>query len=112
MIGISELDCLTKEDKYGKPDENQHSKEVHKDFVNFMNNEMEYDSKIVESDVGMAANAIFFKRNKFKLVQHGSLDLNYKRNSAVRPGSVPKLNKKNGKQGVHTCAVCHLAPKN
>ena len=51
---------------------------VHKDFIQFMTNDMGYDYKIVESDSGTSANAVFYKRDKFTHIRSGALNLNYK----------------------------------
>lgn len=77
VLGLSELDTLHKElELYAQA--NQVGRRAHVDIVQFLSDELGYDSYILEKDSGLCASSIFFKRDKFKCLEKGKVNLNFR----------------------------------
>lgn len=77
ILGLSELDTLNKElELYAQA--NEVGKKAHKDVLDFLTNEMGYEAQILEKDSGLCASSIFYKKNKYKCLERGNFNLDFK----------------------------------
>ena len=53
-------------------------KKAHSDIVGFLENEMGYESFILEKDSGLCASSIFYKKDKFKCLETGHINLDFR----------------------------------
>lgn len=106
ILGLSELDTLYKElELYAQA--NQIGRQVHVDLVQFLKNELGYDSYILEKDSGLCASAIFYKKDKFECLEKGKLNLNFR---MINPGEAQTIDA-NDEDGDFGLCYVRLAPK-